>query len=155
MWLRISDRAVSRIVAAATASVPGTIELGRSMERIAGRTYPRYDVIVDDAAGSCSIEAFIAVTWPAPITAVAEAVRDSIIAWVHDATGLEVTHVNVVVGPIVLGQRVSESLPTRPQLRAVSVPPLRITHPVMKSTPLPLRPVTVTPMSGRKQPRVR
>lgn len=44
MWLKISDRAVSRIVAAAAASVPGTVELGRSLDRPAGRSYPRYDL---------------------------------------------------------------------------------------------------------------
>ena len=64
MGVRISERAVSRIVAGAAASVPGTTELARSL---AGRTYPRYDVIVDDAAGTCSVEAFIAVVWPSPV----------------------------------------------------------------------------------------
>lgn len=154
MRLKISDRAVSRIVSAAAASVPGTIGLGRSLERPAGRTYPRYDVIVDDVVGTCSIEAHIAVTWPSPVTDVAEAVRDSIIAWIEDATGLKATHVNVVVGPIVPGQRVLKSLATRPQLRAVKVPPLRVTHPVIKSSPVPLRPVTIIPRSQRKDPRV-
>lgn len=80
MWLKISDRAVSRIVAAAAASVPGTVELGRSLDRPAGRSYPRYDVLVDNAARTCSIEAFIAVVWPSPVTAVAEAVRATVAA---------------------------------------------------------------------------
>lgn len=154
MWLKISDRAVSRIVAAAAASVPGTVGLGRSLDRPTGRTYPRYDVIVDDLAGTCSVEAYIAVTWPSPITDVAEAVRDSIIAWIDDATGLKATHVNVVVGPIVPGQRVPKSAATRPQLRTVKVPPLRITHPVIKSSPIPLRPVTIIPRSERNHRRV-
>lgn len=135
MSLRITDRAVSRIVAVAAASVPGTTELGRSLERPAGRTWPRYDVIVDDTAGSCSIEAFIAVVWPAPVTAVAEAVRTTIADWVRDCTGLTVTRVDVVVGPVVRGRAVTAELvdahPTHPQLRPVTV------------RPTPLRPITV------------
>lgn len=125
MVVRISDRAVSRIVAAAVASVPGTTELGRSLERLAGRTYPRYDVAVDDAAGTCSVEAFIAVVWPSPVTAVAVTVRRVIAVWVHDMTGLTVTHVNVVVGPVVPGLPVTDGAvaahPARPTLRPVTV----------------------------------
>lgn len=136
MGLRITERAVSRIVAVAAASVPGTTELGRSLERLAGRTYPRYDVIVDDAAGTCSIEAFIAVVWPSPVTAVAEAVRTTIAHAVEDMTGLTVTRVNVVVGPVVKGRPVTAALvaahPTHPSLRPVGVP-----------APVRLRPVTV------------
>ncbi len=136
MGLRITEKAVSRIVAVAAASVPGTTELGRSLERLAGRSYPRYDVLVDDAAGTCSVEAFIAVVWPSPVTAVAEAVRTTIAHTVQDMTGLTVTRVNVVVGPVVPGRRVTPAHvaahPTRPSLRHVTTP-----------TPLPLRPVTV------------
>ena len=142
--MRISDRAVARIVAAATASVPGTTELGRSLERIAGRTYPRFDVLVDDAAGTCSVEAYIAVTWPSPVTDVAEAVRTTIGTWVRETTGLTVTGVNVVTGPVVPAPRVSTVAPTRPTLRPVTVAPLRVNHPVTPS-PEPLRPVTVAP----------
>ncbi|HHU66408.1 Asp23/Gls24 family envelope stress response protein [Corynebacterium sp.] len=136
MGLRITEKAVSRIVAVAAASVPGTTELGRSLERIAGRTYPRYDVIVDDTAGTCSIEAFIAVLWPSPVTAVAEAVRTTIAHAVEDMTGLTVTRVNVVVGPVVTGRPVTAAHvaahPTRPSLRPVTAP-----------APVQLRPVTV------------
>ncbi|WP_460490469.1 Asp23/Gls24 family envelope stress response protein [Corynebacterium nasicanis] len=131
--MRISERAVSRIVAAAADSVPGTTTLGRSL---AGRTYPRYDVIVDDLSGTCSVEAFIAVVWPAPLTAVATTVRRTIADWVTDMTGLTVTQVNVVVGPVVPDVPVTASAvaahPTRPRLRPVSTPP-----------PPRLRPITV------------
>ena len=173
MWLKISDRAMNRIVSAAAASVPGTTELNRSRERIAGRTYPRYDVIVDDAAGTCSVEAFIAVTWPSPVTSVAEAVRATITDWIHDYTGLTVTRVNVIVGPVVAGdrtRRITPDLvaanPTHPQLRAIATRPLRVTHPslsasrhlqpVTVASPTPLRPIRVTPITpvGEKRRRV-
>lgn len=142
--MRISDRAVARIVAAAAASVPGTTELGRSLERIAGRTYPRFDVLVDDTARTCSVEAYIAVTWPSPVTDVAEAVRSTISTWVREYTGLTVTTVNVVTGPVVAAPRVTTVAPTRPTLRPVTVAPLRVTHPVAPPGE-PLRPVTVAP----------
>lgn len=146
MWLKITDRALSRIVAAAAASVPGTTQLVRSLERPAGRTYPRYDVLVDDAARTCSIEAFIAVVWPSPVTAVAEAVRTTITTWVEDYTGLTVTRVNVVVGPVVRGRPVTTELvhdhPTHPRLRPVTVRELQVSHP-RTQPPAPLRPITV------------
>lgn len=112
----LSERAVAKIVAAAAASVPGTTSLSRGLERIAGRSYPRYDVMIDDHAGSTTIEAFIAVSWPAPVTAVAEQVRSTIARWVTTMTGLRVEQVNVVVGPVVAGsQRVSrEALAAAP-----------------------------------------
>lgn len=125
MGVHITERAVERIVAAAAASVPGTTELERSLERLAGRTYPRYDVMVDDSAGTCSIEAFIAVVWPSPVTQVAVAVRRTIARWVEDMTGLEVTGVNVIVGPVVPGMPVTSAAvadhPAHPRLRPVTV----------------------------------
>ncbi|MDO5670991.1 MAG: Asp23/Gls24 family envelope stress response protein [Corynebacterium sp.] len=125
MGVHITERAVERIVAAAAASVPGTVELGRGLDRLAGRTYPRYDVIVDDSAGTCSIEAFIAVVWPCPVTAVAVAVRRTVAQWVEDMTGLQVTGVNVIVGPVVPGLPVTETAvadhPAHPKLRPVTV----------------------------------
>ncbi|QGU03728.1 Asp23/Gls24 family envelope stress response protein [Corynebacterium comes] len=146
MGVKISDRAVSRIVAAAAASVPGTIELGRSLERPAGRTYPRFDVIVDDTSRTCSIEAFIAVAWPSPVTTVALTVRTTIADWVRDYTGLAATHVNVVVGPVVRGRPVPAELldahPTRPRLRPVTVHPTPVRPPHTRP-PVPLRPITV------------
>ena len=146
MWLKITERAVSRIVAAAAASVPGTTELLRSLERPATRTYPRYDVLIDHAARTCSIEAFIAVVWPSPVTAVAEAVRATVTEWVQDFTGLTVTRVNVVVGPVVRGRPVTAELldahPTHPRLRPVTVRPGPVVCPRV-GPPAPLQPITV------------
>lgn len=158
--VRIAERALGRIVAAAAASVPGTTALGRSLGRIAGRTYPRYDVLIDDAAGTASVEAFIAVTWPSPVTGVAEAVRATVIDWVRGLTGLTVTHVNVVVGPVVAGEhsrRVTQAQidarPRLPQLSPTEAPALRVQHPrteppaalprVRVPAPAPLTPVVV------------
>lgn len=134
----LSERAVAKIVAAAAASVPGTTSLSRGLERIAGRSYPRYDVMIDDHAGSTTIEAFIAVSWPAPVTAVAEQVRSTIARWVTTMTGLRVEQVNVVVGPVVAGsQRVSRealaAAPTAPQVTPVNVTPSTVRSPAPRA----------------------
>lgn len=110
----LTERAVTRIVAAAAASVPGTA----TVERIAGRSHPRFDVMIDDRSRSASIEAHIAVTWPSPVTAVAEAVRSTVTRRVREMTGLRVEHVNVVVGPVEAdGRRV-----TREEIDAARLP---------------------------------
>ncbi|GAB2501645.1 hypothetical protein CATRI_01950 [Corynebacterium atrinae] len=157
MTLTITDRAVARIVAMAAASVPGTTSLERGLDRLAGRTYPRYDVEVDEYSNSCSVEAFIAVTWPSPVTLVAEAVRTTITEWVQALTGLAVTRVNVVVGPVVPGARISPELidahPAHPTPRPVTVAPLRVASPSVPA-PCPLRPITVTPLLEKRGPRV-
>ncbi|MCH6197776.1 Asp23/Gls24 family envelope stress response protein [Corynebacterium mastitidis] len=147
----ITERAVSRIVAAAASSVPGTTQVGKTLDRIAARSFPRYDVLVDADRGVASIEALIAVTWPAPVTRVAEEVRATITDWVTGMTGLRVTHCNIVVGAVVKGeQRVTAELidaaPDLPALRPVTVrepkavPPAAIAEGPSR---VRLRPVTV------------
>lgn len=132
-----SERAVSRVVAAAAASVPGTTSISRGLERIAGRSYPRYDVMIDDHAGSTTIEAFIAVTWPAPVTAVAEQVRTTIAEWVTSMTGLRVEQVNVLVGPVVAGpHRTTRAevtgAPLAPELTPVNVTSSEVRSPAQR-----------------------
>ncbi|QTH60194.1 Asp23/Gls24 family envelope stress response protein [Corynebacterium hindlerae] len=97
---KISERAVTKIVAAAVASVPGTSVVKPSV----GRTFPRFDVQLDDDGDTATIEAFIAVTWPAPLLDVAETVRETIVEHVHTLTGIKVLACNVVVGPVVAGE---------------------------------------------------
>ncbi|MFV8394792.1 Asp23/Gls24 family envelope stress response protein [Corynebacterium hindlerae] len=97
---RISERAVTKIVAAAVASVPGTAVVKPSV----GRTFPRFDVQLDDDGDTATIEAFIAVTWPAPLLDVAETVRARIIEDVNTLTAIKVLACNIVVGPVVAGE---------------------------------------------------
>ncbi len=120
----ISEKAISRIVERAAASVPGTATAGGGLERFAGLDWPRYDVELDEATQSVAVQASIAVTWPAPVTDVAVAVRETITQWIVDMTGLTVTHVNVIVGPIVEGsERVTqdrvENAPKAPRITPV------------------------------------
>lgn len=147
----ITERAVSRIVAAAAQSVPGTTQVGKTLDRIAARSFPRYDVLVDAERGVVSIEAFIAVTWPAPVTRVAEEVRATITDWVTGMTGLRVTHCNILVGTVVKGEhRVTPELidaaPDLPALRPVTVREPQVSTPQEAEdgpSRIALRPVTV------------
>lgn len=101
---RISERAVTKIVAAAVASVPGTATIKSGVGRLTGRAFPRFDVQLDDDGDTATIEAFIAVTWPAPLLDVAETVRETIVEHVHTLTAIKVLACNVVVGPVVAGE---------------------------------------------------
>lgn len=135
MTVLISERAVTKIVAAAAASVPGTRSFSTGMGRLTGRRYPRFDVQLDHDADTATIEAFIAVTWPAPLVDVAEKVRETIIEHVRVLCGIEVLACNVVVGPVFPAkQRVTAS--------ELNFPPLTPT-PVAVPAPLRLNPITV------------
>ncbi|MCF4005887.1 Asp23/Gls24 family envelope stress response protein [Corynebacterium uropygiale] len=118
---RISERTVSRIVEAASLTVPGCVKVDGGL---AGRDYPRFDVEVDDQSRTASVEAIIAVSWPSPVTSVAEAVRATIQEWLRDYCGLRPTAVNVITGPVVgerhrVTQAAIDSAPRNPDLTPV------------------------------------
>lgn len=145
--VHISERAVTRIVEAACASVPGTARVTRSLERLS-RSYPRFDVLLEPTtpgsteAGSVSVEAHIAVTWPSPAADVATAVRDTIIQWVEDLTGLYCTRVNVVVGTAVVDNQQRSSLSSRPPLSAETLANTNL-HPPITPVKVPMARVYV------------
>lgn len=149
---RISERSVSRIVEAATLSVPGSV---RADGGLAGRSFPRFDVEVDDIAGIVSVEAFIAVSWPSPVTSVAESVRATIKDWIIGLTGLKPVAVNVITGPVVSNRRrvTQANLDAAPVAPVVT--PVRVRNKVSVSSPQvrrsfsELQTVTVTPNSLR------
>ncbi|WP_080793382.1 Asp23/Gls24 family envelope stress response protein [Corynebacterium pacaense] len=163
--IRISERAVNRIVAAATASVPGVVGMSRGSSRIAGRSYPRCDVQIDEDGRTASIEAFIAVSWPAPVTDVAVAVRTAVIDWVGAMTGITALRVNVVVGPVVPSDtRVTRALidarPRLPRLRRLTVieagPSIPVdTAPSRDLTPIVVHPHPVRSITAPPPPRLR
>lgn len=96
-----TERALSTIVQQAILSVPGVVQRSSGLEKITGRSYPRFNIDSDDTNGSVSIDSTIAVTWPSPVTAVAETVRDTVRTWISRFTGIENVTVNVAVGPVV------------------------------------------------------
>lgn len=135
MQTRISERAVTKIVAAATLSVPGTISTSSGMDRITGRSFPRFDVQLDHDADTATVEAFIAVSWPSPLLDVAETVRATIIDHMWTLAGIEVLVCNVVVGPVLASSRgvAADDVQVQP------LTPLPIPEP----KPVPLRPIYV------------
>lgn len=161
-----SEKAVTRVITAATRAVPGTVEVGRTLERIASRSFPRFDVLIDQDRGLASIEAYIAVGWPSPVTSVAEAVRSTITEWVQAMTGLDVDHVNVVVGSVVSGERrVTQTFldahPLDPEITPVYARELPTRHPevrpvsALRSTQRELSEIKVTPLKPTADIEVR
>ena len=124
-WVKISEKTVTKIVRQAAASVPGTTDQAGGLD-VLGRNYPRFDVELDSNSDAVAIDAYIAVSWPSPVTRVAETVRTTIFDWVRDMTDIPVVRVNVTVGPIIPGSdRVTEAelnaFDTTPRLRSVVV----------------------------------
>lgn len=97
----LGSNAVERIVVAAIASVPGTVESASRINRLAGRGYPRVDVQMDSFGAAVAVETDIAVSWPSPVAEVARAVRATVTRWLADATGLPVVRVDVRVASVV------------------------------------------------------
>lgn len=130
----ITDRAVHKVVTAATASVPGTVSAGGGFDKLTGMSFPRFDLLVDRASHIVTVEATIAVSWPSPVTDVAEKVRTTIARWITDATGMNVGHVNVVVGNVVGAPDPVTALQVaaadeQPTLAPVAVAPSEVTSP--------------------------
>ncbi|GAB3942634.1 Asp23/Gls24 family envelope stress response protein [Corynebacterium tapiri] len=136
----IADRIVSRVVNDAASAVPGVQTLTSSWAEIGTKSYPRCDVRQDSVANEVHVDSFIAVSWPSPVTAVAERVQANIVSWVKSMTGMDATRVNVVVEQTIAGHaRVSSAelsaMDTEPQLTPVETAPSReITSPVTSST---------------------
>ena len=162
--VRISPRALTRIVERAAASVPGVTEHGGGLDRVTGRRFPRFDVRVNDASTRADVEAHIAIVWPAPAVAIARAVQETIAEWLDAMAGLEARAVDVEVGyaeraPRRLTERDVAAAKRRPQVapahaRALPVwrPRYVARHP-HAATWAPLRPVSLREPAARS-PRI-
>ncbi|MBI8999504.1 Asp23/Gls24 family envelope stress response protein [Corynebacterium sp. CCM 9185] len=156
--VKISEKTVTKIVRQAAASVPGTTGQAGGLD-VLGRNYPRFDVELDRNADAVAIDAYIAVSWPSPVTRVAETVRTTIFDWVRDMTNIPVVRVNVTVGPIVPGaDRVTEAelsaFDTTPRLRSVVVTATNaaLNEITCSSRGSELKPVSVTSGSDTLRP---
>ncbi|AZA10053.1 Asp23/Gls24 family envelope stress response protein [Corynebacterium pseudopelargi] len=111
--LTIDERALTTIAKAAVLSVRGT----SAVSKVAGRDLPRVDVRLDAERKTANVEAFIAATWPSPVTDLTGVVREAIREWLETYAGVEALRVNVVVSELVRGQRLSTlQAPTPPSL---------------------------------------
>lgn len=141
-----TDRVLARIITQATAAVPGVVTITSSWADIGTRSYPRAEFLVDIASGVIQIDSFIAVAWPAPITAVARQVQRNIHTWLKDMTGLEATRIDVVVEQTVSGHgRVTaEELSTAPAFPSLidvsTTPPSPLRDIVTGAPPTPVAP---------------
>ncbi|MHA6528462.1 Asp23/Gls24 family envelope stress response protein [Corynebacterium pyruviciproducens] len=134
-----SERALSTIIQQAILSVPGVVQRSSGLEKITGRSYPRFNIDADEPTDSVSIDSTIAVTWPSPVTAVAETVRDTVRTWVTRLTGITNVSVNVAVGPVV-------NAPTRVQMN-------HLLSFGLEPTPVPVRYTETTPVSPTVKPQ--
>ncbi len=106
--LDIADRVVERIAMYAAAAVPNVVQVGSTLERVVGRQYPKASA--DVAGRRTRIGVDVAVAWPAALTEVLLAVRDTVRSQVHDLAGLEVDAVDVTAAKIV---HVQPAMPRR------------------------------------------
>ena len=129
----LGEIAIERIVVAAIASVPGTVESASRINRLAGRGYPRVDVQMDPFGAAVVIETDIAVSWPSPVVEIARAVRTTITRWLTDASGLPVVRVDVRVASVV-GPKSGHLLPrvTADEIRAHDPAPV-LASPAVRS----------------------
>lgn len=96
----LSERVITQIAEVAASSVPGTIEMDAKLAGLAGHSFPQIDVRLDRVSGTVAVEAEIATTYPAPIAAITDAVRSTIISHIRTLTGLDVSTVNIEVANI-------------------------------------------------------
>ncbi|MDY3126926.1 MAG: Asp23/Gls24 family envelope stress response protein [Corynebacterium sp.] len=106
----ITVRALERIALQAIRSVPGTVNVDAKLAGLGGRGFPR--VIVQSATDKsvAAVDATIATSWPAPVAEIASSTRSAISAALAEFTGFTTTRVNVTVGEVVPGERVSKDV---------------------------------------------
>ena len=133
----ISVRTLERIVAQAIKAVPGTVTVDSKLAGIGGRGYPRSIVQSDPNARMTAVESTIAVVWPSPVTQVAAQTRAAIMSAISQFTGYSTTRVNVTVGHVEPGKRISNSAVASPVKFHASIPavsPTTVKHPVTRSS---------------------
>lgn len=105
----ISDKAISKTVMRTVEAIPGVISTRTGIAGL-GSSYPRCDVAAERSRNLLRLDITIAVGWPSPVSAVAARVRDFAAQVARDATGMDVTNVNVTVAQAVAGEeRVARS----------------------------------------------
>lgn len=133
----ISVRSLERIVAQAIKSVPGTVSIDAKLAGIGGRGYPRSIVQADPDTRMVAVESTIAVTWPSPVTQVAAQTRAAIISAIEQFTGYSTTRVNITVGHVEPGSRITNSAVAAPVTFHAAIPavsPTKVNHPVTRSS---------------------
>ncbi|MHA5282233.1 Asp23/Gls24 family envelope stress response protein [Corynebacterium sp. CQ3829_602738] len=138
-FYHVSERTIERVAEVAAAAVPGCRTIDAKLAGLAGRSFPRIHARLDQATGTVAVDTEIATSYPAPVAAITDAVRATIIAHIRTLVGLDVSRVKVTVANV-------ETLPdtgrvTWDQLAEheafviptpIEVSPTRVEHPVTK-----------------------
>lgn len=150
---RLSAKVIERIAEAAILAVPGSCTLDAKLAGLAGRALPRVVAHLDADARTATIEADIAVTYPSPVAAVADAARAAVITHVRALTGFTVRRVTIKVAnakAVSSASRVSaeavaahgDDITPKEIVVRSSAKRVRSVH---APTPRPLRPISVVP----------
>lgn len=94
---RISEKAVEHVAEVAVLSVPGVREIDAKLAGLAGRSFPRVSAQIDRPAGSVIFDVELVSSYPAPVGAITDEVRQTVGSHVETLTGLTVQKVNIVV----------------------------------------------------------
>lgn len=138
-FYHVSERTIERVAEVAAAAVPGSRSIDAKLAGLAGRSLPRIEARIDRTTGLATIDAEIATSYPAPVAAITDAVRATIIAHIRTLAGLDVSRVNVTVANVEAlddGTRVSwDDVATHEAFvipEPIEVSPTEVTHPVTK-----------------------
>lgn len=138
-FYHVSERTIERVAEVAAAAVPGCRTIDAKLAGLAGRSFPRINARLDQATGTVAVDTEIATSYPAPVAAITDAVRATIIAHIRTLVGLDVSRVKVTVANVetlpdtgrVTWDQVAEHeafvIPT-----PIEVSPTRVEHPVTK-----------------------
>ena len=138
-FYHVSERTIERVAEVAAAAVPGCRTIDAKLAGLAGRSFPRIHARLDQATGTVAVDTEIAPSSPAPVAAITDAVRATIIAHIRTLVGLDVSRVKVTVANVetlpdtgrVTWDQVAEHeafvIPT-----PIEVSPTRVEHPVTK-----------------------
>ena len=138
-FYHVSERTIERVAEVAAAAVPGCRTIDAKLAGLAGRSFPRIHARLDQATGTVAVDTEIATSYPAPVAAITDAVRATIIAHIRTLVGLDVARVKVTVANVeplpdtgrVTWDQVAEHeafvIPT-----PIEVSPTRVEHPVTK-----------------------
>lgn len=94
---RISEKTVEKVARVAVLSVPGIRDIDAKLAGLAGRSFPRVDALIDRGTGSVSLQVEIVTTYPAPVGAITDEIRQTVGTHVETLTGLVVSRVNIAV----------------------------------------------------------
>lgn len=138
-FYHVSERTIERVAEVAAAAVPGCRTIDAKLAGLAGRSFPRIHARLDQATGTVAVDTEIATSYPAPVAAITDAVRATIIAHIRTLVGLDVSRVKLTVANVetlpdtgrVTWDQVAEHeafvIPT-----PIEVSPTRVEHPVTK-----------------------